>query len=254
MNGWRALALIAAAALPAARCAPAASVEVDFLIPGVSLESVDFRPGTSVTYLIVSEAHGVRDSSLVTLAVESADSLGVGLRVVSSPHPFDQSESVAVHLTLCPGVRGVLTPDEFYACIGDILVRDGTGPMREPSIEEIEGFDIDRLFLRRREGLQREQRSPETVVVPAGEFSCEVWEYFRSERRPVEMGGIEALRIEEERSILRICPDVPFWGLVSSRVERSSSTAHDGGDRAWSMRPRVTVTESILLEFRTPAD
>lgn len=254
MMRYRTIAGIAAAALLAAAGGGTAdAVEVDFLVPGVSLESVDFRPGTSVSYLIISEAHGVRDTSLVSLTVDSADTAGVGLEIVSSPYPFDETEAVAVRLTLCPGIRDIATPDEFYACIGDILVREGTDPMREPSIEEIEEFDIDRLFLKRREGLRREQRSPELVSVPAGEFSCEVYEYFRSDRRPVEMGGIEAVRLEEERSILRICPEVPFWGLVSSRVERSSSTEQGEGDRAWRMRPRVTVTESVLLEFSAPA-
>ena len=244
-----ALAFIVSATISAG----AGAAQVDFLVPGVALESVDFRPGTSVSYLIISEAHGVRDSSLVTLAVERADSAGVVLEIVSSPYPLDADESVTVRLTLCPGIRDVVTPEEFYACVGDILVRDGAGPEREPSIEEIEDFDIDRLFLKRREGLRREQRSPETVAVPAGEFSCEVWEYFRSERRPVEMGGIEAVRLEEEHSILRICPDVPFWGLVSSRVERSSSTEQRGGS-SWAMRPRTTVTESVLVGFRTGRD
>ena len=39
--------------------APKAAADVDFLVPGVSLHSVDFTVGTSVSYLIISEAHSI---------------------------------------------------------------------------------------------------------------------------------------------------------------------------------------------------
>ena len=58
----------ASAAITLLAAGPAFS-DVDFLVPGVSLHSVDFTAGTSVSYLIITEAHGIKDSSLVTLEV-----------------------------------------------------------------------------------------------------------------------------------------------------------------------------------------
>jgi hypothetical protein len=144
------------------------------------------------------------------------------------------------------------TPDEFYACISDILVRDGTEPFREPSLEELEDFDIGRFFLKRNEGLMRQELEPEEVEVPAGTFPCDVFEYFRSDQRDVAMGGITAERFEDERSILRISSKVPFWGLVRSRVEKSSKTVYPGGRNPRETMLKVTVTESVLLDYSTP--
>ena len=235
--------------LPAAGPARA---EVDFLVPGVSLHSVDFTAGTSVSYLIISEAHGIRDSSLVTLEVTEKGSEGAGLEITSTTWPPVDTEAVTVRLTLCADAGEMNSPEEFYACISDIHVRNGTEPFREPSLEELEDFDIGRLFLKRSEGLKRQELEPESVEVPAGTFRCDVFEYFRSDRRDVAMGGITAERFEEERSILRISSEVPFWGLVRSRVERTSKTSYPGGRNPRETRPKVTVTESVLIEYSTP--
>jgi len=243
--------ILSVAAIVASAAAPAFA-EVDFLVPGVSLHSVDFTAGTSVSYLIVSEIHGIRDSSLVTLEVTGKDSEATGLGITSTTWPPVDTETITVRLTLCPDAGGMKTPEEFYACISDILVRNGTEPFREPSFEELEDFDISRLFLKRSEGLQRQEHEPETVEVPAGTFQCDVFEYFRSDRRDVAMGGVTAVRFEEERSILRISKDVPFWGLVRSRVERTSTTSYPGGRSSREARPKVTVTESILIGYSTP--
>ncbi len=240
---------ITAIMLPAAG---PASADVDFLVPGVSLHSVDFTTGTSVSYMIISEAHGIRDSSLVTLEVTGNGTGGACLEIMSTTWPPVDMEAITVRLTLCPGVAEMSTPEEFYACISDILVRDGTEPFREPSFEELEEFDIGRLFLKRSEGLQRQELEPESVEVPAGTFRCDVYEYFRSDRRDVEMGGITAERFEEERSILRISPDVPFWGLVRSRVTRTTKTSYPGGRSQREARPKVTVTESVLIDYTIP--
>ena len=229
-----------------------AAAEVDFLVPGVSLHSVDFTAGTLVSYLIISEAHGIRDSSLVTLEVTENGSGGAGLEITSTTWPPVDAETITVRLTLCADADEMKTPGEFYACISDILVRDGTEPFREPSFEELEDFDIGRLFLKRSEGLKRQELEPESVKVPAGTFRCDVFEYFRSDRRDVAMGGITAERFEQERSILRISSKVPFWGLVRSRVERTSKTSYPGGRNPRETRPKVTVTESVLIEYSTP--
>lgn len=225
------------------------SADVDFLVPGVSLHSIDFTAGTAVSYLIISEAHGIRDSSLVTLEVTGKDSGAAVLEISSTTWPPVDTERITVRLTLCADAVDMNTPEEFYACISDILVRDGAEPFREPSMEELEDFDISRLFLKRNEGLQRQELEPEKVAVPAGTFPCDVFEYFRSDRRDVEMGGITAERFEEERSILRISSEVPFWGLVRSRVERSSKTFYPGGRNPRETKPKITITESILIKY-----
>jgi hypothetical protein len=230
-----------------------AGADVDFLVPGVSLHSVDFTPGTSVRYLIISEAHGIADSSLVTLKVTGKESGTAGLEITSTTWPPVDLETITVRLTLCPGAGELGTPEEFYSCISDVTVKNGEEPFREPTREELEDFDIGRLFLKREEGLERKELEPETVQVPAGSFECRVYEYSRSDTRDVAMGGITARRTEEEHSILRVSGGVPFWGLVRSRVERRSETSYPGGRGQRRAKPKVTVTESVLIGFSAPS-
>jgi hypothetical protein len=45
--------------------------------------------------------------------------------------------------------------------------------------------------------------------------------------------------------------DVPLWGLVKSRIEKTLLTRSSAA-RAHEATPRVTVTESILLSYRRP--
>jgi hypothetical protein len=229
-----------------------AEADVDFLVPGVSLESVEFTAGSSVSYMIISVAHGIRDTSLVTLSVTGTEAGKVDLEIISSGWPPVEDETVTVRLTLCAEARRLDTPDDLYACIGKVLVKNGREGFREPSPEELEEFNIERVFLRRNEGLQRKILEPEQVETPAGSFACEVNEYFDSDRREVEMGGITAQRIEEERSVLKTSPAVPLWGLVSSRVERKSVTGYPGGSQPRLSRPRINVTESILVSYSAP--
>ncbi len=226
---------------------PAAAAGVDFIVPGVSLESVDFTPGTSVSYLVVSRSYEVEDSSFVSLSVLRADAGSVVLQIVSSTYPLEDEESVTVRLTLSGKYKEIETPKEYLSCIEDIQVKEGLSQFREPSLEEIEDFDLERLFLESNRGMEQSRLQPEEVVTPAGSFECEVYEYFRSDTSAVTMGGVQAARLEEERSILRISGDVPFWGLVGSTIERKSSTVIESVSRFRKPRPTVTMTESVLI-------
>lgn len=226
---------------------PAGAAGVDFIVPGVSLESVDFTPGTSVSYLIISRSYDVEDSSFVSLSVLRTDTGSVALRIVSSTYPVQDEESVTVKLTLSRRFKEIETAKGYLSCIEDIQVKEGRSPFREPSPEEIEDFDLERLFLESNRGMEQRRLEPEEIVTAAGTFQCEVYEYFRSDTNAVMMGGVEAERLEEERSILRISRDVPFWGLVGSVIERKSSTVIESVSRFRNPRPTVNRTESVLI-------
>jgi hypothetical protein len=247
---WSSLLVIFASIIPVS-CDAA---EIDFLVPGVSLRSVEFIEGASVTYLIISEAHGIADSSLVSLSVISSGPEGSRLSIRSTTWPPVDTETVEVRLTICSNAAETCFPEELYSCISNIEIKNGTEPFREPAPEELEDFDIERLFIERRGEFTRRELERDSVDVPAGSFICDVREYSRSEVRDVAMGGITAKRSEEETSTLHISSEVPFWGLVRSRVERRSQTSYPGGRNQRETRPRETVTESVLVEYGIQAD
>lgn len=221
--------------------------EIDFLVPGVNLEDISFVPGTKVTYLTISHAYGTSDTSVVELSVLEYLDGTARLEITSMPYPPAAEEAVTVRLALSDSVKLSSTTDDVFRYIGRIEIREGAGPFREPTREEIDDFGVERLFIRSRGEFERVPREPETIETPAGVFACRVDEMSRFSSRKVKMGGIDAERREEERTVLWLSAEVPFWGLVRSTVERVASTEILSGKRAPKLLPRRSVTESVLF-------
>jgi hypothetical protein len=232
---------------------PAPAVAVDFLVPGVSLESVTFTRGARVRYLVTSEVHGAIDSSMVELAVLDSGTADVLLEILSASVPVLEEETVTVRLRLERTVTSISSPDEFRDCIREILVRDGTDPFREPSDEEAADFELERVLLRQDTAAARRNLECETIETAAGTFYCEVTELSRRDQRAVKLGGIDAERIEEEVSTIWMSRDVPFWGMVKSRVERRRETVLLTDSPLARLVPQATITSSILVSFESGA-
>ncbi len=243
--------VLACAFLLAGAPAPARAAGVDFLVPGMSLESVSLVPGARVSYLVVSKSFGAADSSFVELRVLEHAKGTFRLEIVHSPYPRSKEESVTVRLRLSERATSVTSPESFRACLLDVRIREGTGAFREPTEGELDDMDIESIFLRPQEGALRTPLASAKIGVPAGVFLCDGAEYSRDESRSVSLGGVQARRFEEEKSRIWISRDVPLWGLVKSTVEKRSRTIA-AGVPASEARSRETATESILLSYTKP--
>jgi len=243
--------VLACAFLLAVALAPARAGGVDFLVPGMSLESVSLVPGARVSYLVVSKSFGAADSSFIELRVLEHKGGAFRLEIVSSPYPRSKEESVTVRLRLAERVTSVTSPESFSSCLLEVVIREGTGAFREPTARELDDMDIESIFLRPDDGLLRTPLVSAKIAVPAGAFLCNGAEYSRDETRPVSLGGVQAQRVEEEKSRIWISRDVPLWGLVKSTVEKKSRTV-TAGVPASAARSRETATESVLLSYTKP--
>lgn len=230
---------------------PAHVAAVDFLIPGISLRSVSLLPGARVSYLVISEAFGATDSSYVELRVLEHEQGEFGLEIITGPYPLSKRERVTVKLRLAERVLAIASADEFRSCLKEILFKEGSEAFRTPTARELDDLDIERIFLRSSEGMERTLLEDAKIATPAGVFLCEGMQGSRREIRPVSLGGIPAERIDEEVSELWISRDVPLWGLVKSRVEERNFTKVSGVHPA-PASPRLTVTQSILISYRKP--
>jgi len=239
------LALLAALA-PGAR--PRA---VDFLVPGVPLESVSLAPGARVSYLVITSSFGAVDSSYVELRVLDRAKGEVRLEVVSSPYPRKAAESITVRLRLLDRVGAISSPAEFAPCLREMLIREGTGKFRPATQKERDEFDAEALFLPADGDAERAELGTASITVPAGVFRCAGVRISKRTSRTLDLGGIRTERIEEETSTVRVSPLVPFWGLVTATVEKRSITKSSAA-RQGSSAPRVTTTESILLSYQKP--
>ena len=104
--------------------------------------------------------------------------------------------------------------------------------------------------LRKEEDVRRCTLGPEEIETAAGLFRCEKFGIMDERTMQVYLGGIEALRYEREETHIWLSPEVPFWGLVRSRIERESSTRLPDRPR-FQPKPKSTVTESILVSYRS---
>jgi hypothetical protein len=246
----RAIVFVCAFMLAGALVPPRAD-GVDFLVSGMSLESVSLVPGARVSYLVVSKSFGAADSSFIELRVLEHKGGAFRLEIVSSPYPRSKEESVTVSLRLSERVISVTSPESFRSCLLEVAIKEGAGAFREPTARELGDMDIESIFLRPEKGLLRTPLESAKIAVPAGVFSCDGAEYSRDESRPVSLGGVQAQRVEEEKSRIWISRDVPLWGLVKSTVEKKSRTIA-AGVPASAARSRETATEAVLLSYRKP--
>ncbi len=226
--------------------------EAGFLVPGISLGSVDFGSGSFVEYIIVSHAFGVSDTSIVGISVVDTSAGGVLLEIFSSPYPISVDETVKICVLLCGAVDTISDREVFLDCIESIHVKEGAGAYREPSQEELDEFDIGSLFVDDRDNMDFARLPGGIIDTPAGSFRCDTEEYSKIDRYDVKLGGVDAERMEEVVSTLWLSDTVPLWGLVKCRMERSSHTTIKGG--RGGPGPSPTVTESILYSYGSIAE
>jgi len=244
--------IVICAALAAALPAGAKASRVDFLIPGMSLDSVSLVPGARVSYLVISSGFGAADSSVVELRVLERRAGTVTLEVLSSPYPKSISESTRLRMRLSEGILRASSPEEARACVREVLVRNGTEPYRAPTAKEREEFDIEGVFSRARPDARRTSLGAASLATPAGTLRCALVEYASTETRAVFLGGVEAVRRETIASRLWLAKEIPFWGLARSRVEKTTATMEAGGAPRVLGAPKTTLTESVILSYRAP--
>ena len=224
---------------------------IDFLVPGMSLESVSLVPGSRVSYLVTSQSFGVTDSSYVELRVLDRAGGAFRLEIFSSPYPRSKEGSTTIRLRLAERVTSATTSEAFRSCLEEIRIREGAGAFRSPTQKELDDLDIEGLFVRANDHSERRVLEPARIATPAGSFLCDGAELSRKETRQVSLGGVQAERTEEMTSRLWLSREVPLWGLVKSRIEKTDLTRSSVA-RAGGQPPRVTVTESVLLSYRRP--
>ena len=222
---------------------------LDFLVPGISLRSVSFKAGDRVSYIIISESYGIADTSFVELGVLETDDETVLIEVSTSLYPRIPDETVWVRLHLEKGVKEIESPDGFMPFVREVLVREGTaGTFEKPEGEEIEELELERMFLPSRADTERVSLGREEIETLAGRFQCDKYGIKDEKSMTVQLGGVEALRYEREETFIWLSPDIPFWGLVRSRIERESSTSLPGDGR-FQLKPKKTRTESVLVSY-----
>lgn len=220
-----------------------------FLIPGVDLSEVDFIPGTSVEYLVISEVYEVRDSSRVKLAVTGRRGDIVDIEITSSPWPGNEDEAVVIRIAFSDSIAEADTTKDVYSFINNVMVSESGGPFRKAEEDEIRDFDLHAFFSGHGDS-RSERPERENVRTPAGEFECSVVEYSGRVVSEVKLGGNEGRRVKEESSVLYMSEEVPLWRLVMSVVTTVIRTEIDSPSFPRGMlRSKKTRMEAVLISY-----
>ncbi|MFO7915108.1 MAG: hypothetical protein R6U43_05395 [Candidatus Krumholzibacteriales bacterium] len=206
--------------------APDSSGESGVMVPGINPRDITFREGERVQYLVISEAYGIRDSSLVTFSVFRRTGSEAGIEIESAPIPADSAEAVVVRIVLSGQALNPGCSDSDSLRFESVILKKGSEPFRALTGEEKAEIDINDYFF----DPSKYRKTPlprDTLTTPAGEFFCESMEFTRSSRDEMNLGGNRAVRFEEVKALLWRSEQVPLWGLVRSEVISSRRTEID---------------------------
>lgn len=206
--------------------ATASPEEGGVMVPGINLRDITFREGEKVQYLVISEAYGIKDSSLVTFSVFSRTGSEAGVEIASAPIPADSAGTVVVRVVLSGQSLEPGCSDSGDIRFESVILKKGSEPFRALSDEEKADIDIRDYFFD--PSKYRETPLPaDTLKTPAGRFFCESMKYIKSKRDEINLGGNRAVRFEEVKALLWRSEKVPLWGLVRSEVVSSRRTEID---------------------------
>ena len=206
--------------------AAASPEEAGLIVPGINLREITFREGERVQYLVISEAYGITDSSLVTFSVFSRRGSEAGIEIESAPIPVDSAETLVVRIVISGQALDPDCSDSDSLRFESVILKRGSEPFRALNEEEKADIDISDYFFD--PSLYRKTSLPgDTLKTPAGSFFCESTKFTRSSRNEMDLGGNRAVRIEEVKAMLWRSEQVPFWGLVRSEVTSRRRTEID---------------------------
>jgi len=222
---------------------------IDFIIPGLFLDSLSVGESCSVKYLVVNQVFGEKDSTelLIDYVLNPGNNPEIHISSFSFSEGREDTFSVVILFKRPP--ENIHSSDEFKDSIKEILVKEGDQPLRHPSEDELRRFGFDELFSRPDFDEVSVSPGKELINTSCGDFECRVRGYKQVNRKKVKLGGIDAVKVEEISVTLWKSADVPLFNLVKSRIERKRVTRPIGSYGLEISKPRKSITTTYLLGY-----
>jgi len=223
---------------------------VDFILPGLFLDSLSVRESCSVRYLVVNEAFGEKDSTELMIDYDPHSGDLPEIRILSMPLAGGQEDTFLVRISFKRLPENIHSPDEFRDCIEEILFKSGDQPLRHPTEEELKKVGFNELFSKPGFNEGPVSMKGELVKTSLGDFKCKVREFKRVTKKKVRLGGIDALKMDEIHVTLWKSVEIPIFNLVKSRIERRRIIKPAGPGDFEISKPRVTVTTAYIIGYK----
>lgn len=237
-----------AAALPwrPAVAADAGSV----LLPGIDIRNIDFDVGAWCRYVVVDEAMGVTDSSVVYIAVVGRESTSHGvaywLEIENGPVSSPPSERDVARALVDEDVRRMAEGDSLYRYVREYYVKKGEGPVEPGDVHDLRRLTVvhpasDRDWV-------VSPRAP--VATPAGELPCESRRFEKTTTSEVPSGRVTISQRRTDRVEVWTSAAVPVFHLARCVVERERESKTTPAVRGIpESGPRRSRTTSVVVAF-----
>jgi hypothetical protein len=245
--------------LALALAAPARGETLDFMVPGLRVDGLRFEVGSWARYVSGSEAEGVADSSLVTVAVVErgegdlywVEFLSRPLGVEPGRDPFrapEEGKGLGVRFLISERAVDAATPEELWDHVHRVVIRRGSEPPRERAPEELEDEKLVPV-MERVDGGETRELGVDTLTVDGRRLPCRHRVVVTETRKEIPLGRGTLTRSERVEAHTWISEAVPFWGLAESRVSTRSSATATGGRPFPGLGVKETLTWARLIGF-----
>lgn len=221
INAVRFAAVAAAVAASVATVTPASGSGGDgFLIPGVALSDAEFEIGAWCRYLVVDEIMGVRDSTVVTIAVTGQTRrngvVAWWLELESGPSGGSAAERDVASALISSKIKTLAPGDSLVQYISELYIKRGNG-----AVEPADPADLEQLSLSNPTADSDWVLTPdETLDTPHGQFTCDHKHLVVDGRKEIDMGRVKLLKNDVDVFDVWLCDDVPIFRVVRCVIDR----------------------------------
>jgi hypothetical protein len=191
-----------------------------FLIPGVALSEADFTAGKWCRYLVVDEIMGVRDSSVVYIAVTGVTGEGseeaYWIEIESAPAGAPAGERETAAALISSNIKQLSPGDSLCQYVSELYIKKGTG-----TVESADPADLERLTLSNPTADSDWIMVPgETVEIEDRTYVCVHKHLTVEDKREIPMGRVTLLKNDIDVYDVWFNDEVPVFRLVKCKIER----------------------------------
>jgi hypothetical protein len=191
-----------------------------FLIPGVALSDAVFEVGAWCRYLVVDEVMGVKDTTVVYLAVtgavESDGSPAWWLELESTPKGSPPDRRELAKALISSKVKNVAPGDSLVQFVTELYVKKGSG-----AVEQADPSGLKQLTLSNpTPDSEWTIKSGSTIDTPNGSFVCDHKHLAVTDDREIDMGRVTLVKNDTDVFDVWLSDDVPIFRVVRCDIER----------------------------------
>jgi hypothetical protein len=201
----------------------AASAE-NFLIPGADLSQLVLKEGAWCRYLVIDEALGQTDSTVVYVGVPASEMTQKGgafwVELASKPKGGGEEDGEVLKLLVLEAISGLSQGDSVGAYVLRLYIKKGARPVEEEDPSRYEDFS---LIVPTAESSW--EISPDVPTEVLGEsLTCTKKTRSVREDKEIPTGKLSLVKKARDDYSVWFCDEIPVFRMARCVIERSRHT------------------------------